>query len=576
MMKNISINAQKISSFINNNSVLVDKSQQILNLFNKSEGPYFLSRPRRFGKSLLLDTLKNIALGNKKLFSSLEIGQADCNYDWRSYPVIHINMSVLDVRPNFFSDKLIDRLNIIAKINHLDLCPFDSPSDIYKLIEALSIRNKSLNLSPNQDSDLDDFLNIVLLIDEYDYPIINNIGKTKDEITLITDTLHTFYTAIKGASDFLRFTFITGVTKFSQLSLFSAMNTLQDITLVSDYASICGFTEEETKIYFSENLQFVLEQLISRNFLNSNTSLDDLMAMIVDYYDGYSWDGKIRVLNPYSVSNFLFYKSFGNYWIQSGESLLVSKLNVKNDIYFRSFADSCDINATLPISDVGNLDGPSIMLQTGYLTVKKIIPSGLSQKYILKTPNTEVANSLVNEYILKKLSSPDNPLQIDQKYANFYDAFINRQQDVCEVLFSSFLAEIPSIIYHRIEFVPQILLYTFLNIYRYKALLEIYVGEGRADIIFTPDDNTRFIIELKYRNEKNTAINNVAYFEEDIDRAHTQMLLKNYALPFIGRTSNIYMVAVAVQGQTDVKMSFRDFDLSDYKVQESNIALETK
>jgi hypothetical protein len=134
--------------------------------------------------------------------------------------------------------------------------------------------------------------------------------------------------------------------------------------------------------------------------------------------------------------------------------------------------------------------------------------------------------------------------------------------------FHLYLTEIPSIIYHRIEFVPQVLLYTYLNIYKYKALLEMYVGEGGADIIFTPDDNTRFIIELKYRNEINTSINNLTCFQENIDKTHAQMLSKKYPLPFIGRTSNIYMVAVAVHGQTDVNMSFCDFNISDYKNQE--------
>jgi hypothetical protein len=151
------------------------------------------------------------------------------------------------------------------------------------------------------------------------------------------------------------------------------MNTLQDITLNSKYATLYGFTEDETQDFLSENLQFVLEHIISENFLKPGTTIDDLMTIIVDYYNGYSWDGKNKVLNPYSFLNFLQNISFGDYCIQSGESLLVSKLNVRNDIYFRSFADSCDINTTLPISDIGKLDGPSIMLQTGYLTVKKNI-----------------------------------------------------------------------------------------------------------------------------------------------------------------------------------------------------------
>jgi hypothetical protein len=567
-MKKISTSYQRLSDFIDDNAVLVDKSQKILELFNESSGPYFLSRPRRFGKSLLLDTIKQIALGNKELFSALAIGQKKFNYDWKSYPVIKIDMSGLGVESELFKDELVDTLNQISKANHLKLRKFKSPSNIYRLIEELSLQNTQKFKTQNKKSPPHGSKNVVLLIDEYDYPIIKNIGRTKEEIATITDTLHSFYTSVKSATDFLRFTFITGVTKFSQISMFSAMNTLNDITLNPKYASLCGFTDEEINLFFSEHVKATLNFFKSEGVSSPDTTIDEFMMEIKDYYDGYSWDSKTYVFNPFSLSNFLDLHSFGDYWYDSGQSLLVSRLNLHNDLYFRSFADSCIVEKALPVSDVGKLDGPSIMLQTGYLTVKQInITNDKKREYILKTPNKEIAYALIREYIKQELSSPDNPDDIDPKYSEFYNAFIACNQKICETLFSSFLLEIPPTIFHRIEFVPQILLYTYLNIKKYCSKMEMYVGEGRADIIFTPDTNSKYIIEIKYVKKDKDAESK--YYsdrsQEPLDKAHTQMLTKKYAWPFIGRFKKIYMVAVSVHGQSDVKMTFSKFSLLQYK-----------
>jgi hypothetical protein len=566
-MKNILTGGQILTDYIKNNAVYVDKTPLILRLFTESYGPYFLSRPRRFGKSLLLDTIKEIASGNKDLFKNLAIGKPGCKYDWTPFPVIKLNMSSLDVTPNLFKDKLISKLNNITKDVKLYENDYNSVADISDLIHKMSQRHAYSTSTQQSISDVSNFNNTVLLIDEYDFPIIKNLGKSEREVQLITDTLHTFYTAIKASADDLRFTFITGVTKFTQISLFSFMNTLKDITLSPKYSTICGFTDKETKSYFKDHLKSTLKRLKSLNGFDSDATVDDLMKQVKEYYDGYSWDGVSKVLNPYSVSNFFNDQAFGDFWIKSGESLLVSKLNLQNDIYFRAFADSCVVDTVLPASNVNDLDGPSIMLQTGYLTVDKIsLSSDNTNQYTLKTPNKEVAHALTREYIRKELSFPKGSDYVDSKYKNFYDSFINQKQIECELLFSSFLGEIPTHIFHRIEFVPQILLYTYLNIHKYSAILEAYVGEGRADIIFTPDKDTRFIIGMKYCKSSNSSqINNgLIPIEADIEIAHMQIDFKNYALPFVGHVKNIYTVAVAVHGHTDVKFSFREFDPSQY------------
>ncbi|MDR1080308.1 MAG: ATP-binding protein [Deltaproteobacteria bacterium] len=566
-MKNILTGGQILTDFINNNAVYVDKTPQILKLFTESYGPYFFSRPRRFGKSLLLDTIKEIASGNRDLFRNLAIGQPDCDYDWKPFPVIKLNMSSLDVTPSLFKDKLISKLNNIAKDVNLYENDYNSVSDISDLIHKMSQRHAFSTSAKQSKSDVSNSNNVVLLIDEYDFPIINNIGKSENEIQLITDTLYPFYTAIKASAEDLRFTFITGVTKFAQISLFSSMNTIKDITLSSKYSTLCGFTDRETKDYFEEHLESTLNNLKSLDGFESDATVGDLMKQVVEYYDGYSWDGVSKVLNPYSVSNFFYEQAFGDFWIQSGESLLVSKLNLQNDIYFRAFADSCVVDTVLPASNVGDLDGPSIMLQTGYLTVdKKSLSVDNKYQYTLKTPNKEVANALTREYIRKELSFPKGSDYIDSKYEDFYDAFINQKQSECELLFSSFLAEIPVHIFHRIEFVPQILLYTYLNIHKYSANMETYVGEGRADIMFSPNKDTKFIIEMKYRKscETSPTDNSSDKIQTDIEKAHVQIDLNKYALPFVGHVKNIYTVAVVVQGQTDVRFSFREFDPSQY------------
>ena len=256
----------------------VDKTPQALDLAN-SAGMYFLARPRRFGKSLFLDTLRNLFEGKRELFAGL---YAEANWEWGvQYPVIKLDMSGGSDSVAALKVKLKSNLLHIAKRLGLELSATDEPATLFhELIqEAHGQRGRK----------------VVLLVDEYDKPMIDNIGKL-DLAQEMCEQLHGLYSIIKAADEHLRFVMLTGVSKFSKVSIFSGLNNLEDISLNPDYGSICGYTEEELDKVFGEHLQGVdFEQLRH-------------------WYNGYNFLGEKPVYNPYDILNFIKRsKSFGKF-----------------------------------------------------------------------------------------------------------------------------------------------------------------------------------------------------------------------------------------------------------------------
>ncbi len=371
-MKNLPIGISTFEKIINDNYLYVDKTSYILNLIESGYQYTFLSRPRRFGKSLFLSTLKATFQGEKELFKGLYIYD---KYDFDPHPVIYINFTDGDFsKPNGLQNRILEILDFATKdlnitINHSD----DTRYWFSSLIK------ETYNKTGKK---------VVVLIDEYDKPILDAINNS--EIAQQNkEYLKVFYSVLKANDEYIRFCFMTGVSKFSKVSIFSGLNNLKDITLSPKFASICGYTHSELDDYFADYLCDVDKQKLAY------------------WYDGYNFTGE-KVYNPYDI--LLFFSEgniYKNYWFETGTPTFLMNL-IKQQQYFVPQLDKLKADESLLNSfDIENLNIETLLFQSGYLTIKKIIENYKGYTYELDFPNFEVRNSF-NEYVFSAISNLKN------------------------------------------------------------------------------------------------------------------------------------------------------------------------
>ena len=292
-MKNLPVGIQTFKDIINGNFLYVDKTKYIYELVKLSKGAYFISRPRRFGKSLTISTLEAIFKNEQDLFKEFWISKSD--YQWQEYPIIKLDMTSV----SNYTGKMLD------KILNKDL---NDISEKYKVKIDLTYPAK-VNLKTLIHALYNKYGKVVVLIDEYDKPILDNISNVK-----IADAnrkmLSDFYSVIKSEDACIRFVFLTGVTKFSKVSVFSGLNNLEDLTMTDSCAAMLGYTQEELESNFSQ----YIDKFIDRNNINKNT----LLTMIMSWYHGFKFSKNgAKVYNPFSISLFFKYQDFKNYWFES-------------------------------------------------------------------------------------------------------------------------------------------------------------------------------------------------------------------------------------------------------------------
>ncbi|MEO0041496.1 MAG: hypothetical protein RL329_944, partial [Bacteroidota bacterium] len=328
---------------------------------------YFLSRPRRFGKSLLVSTLKQLFEGNKILFKDLWIAD---KWDWsQTHPVIHISFAALDFVEDNLAAAISDRLHKIADESGLVLTKKAYKSQFEELIELLYQKTKQ---------------QVVILIDEYDKPIVQYLEyDTMYQAEKNQKILKNFYSSLKDAGAMIRFLFITGVSKFSKVSLFSDLNHMTDLTLQPEYAGLTGYTQSELIHYFDDYLQ--------RAVVETEMPYEQLLAEMQVWYNGYSWDGKTWVYNPCGTLEFLFSPEFRNYWFESGTPTFLMR-QIKKHESFQSKNVWVE-NDFLEKYDLDNISVIQLLFLTGYLTVKEKSINPI--RYRLGFPNQEVRNSIL-------------------------------------------------------------------------------------------------------------------------------------------------------------------------------------
>ncbi|MDR1041693.1 MAG: AAA family ATPase [Deltaproteobacteria bacterium] len=598
-------------------AVYVDKTGYLIELLN-SFGPYFLSRPRRFGKSLLLDTIQQIFEGKKELFSGLKIESLAHDFSLKPLPVIRINMNTIDVEPDDFQTGLIDRLMTFADSYEVQISQTKVANAISDLIIKISMKYSTSEKESDKRITIGE-KNVVLLIDEYDFPLLNHL-RDPVKIERIRKILYGFYSSIKGCSNFLRFVFITGITKFKQLSLFSAMNNIVDLTFEKGFSEICGFTKDEITSSFRKYLEEAISSQVEEGILAPNSTVDDLMSMITEWYDGYSWDGKTRVFNPFSIKCFLHHHSLGNFWYDSGKSLFSDVLDSSDGNRFSVFGKSISLEEPLEIQDTANINNEAFLLQAGYLTVENIEKIRGNITYRLKIPNNEVRNAINNELSAKfqefvtKLQFINDKANPSMEFTSMKDKLLStlwsRDVDKSEMLLSSIFSGIPKEWYRGGgEGSYKLMLLTILRFggavfagNMLEALGEAYSDSGRADLLFDVSGNGYVIIETKFahseeehknRNSRHSQHDEPSssvtpghpadgrepadltgltrllehgkvtdkvkrILESKVKEAFRQILINNYAKPYLVSEKPILAAAIAVYGTSTVMVRFAE------------------
>ncbi len=489
-MKNLGLGIQELSMLRKRDCVYVDKTEIIYELIN-SQTYCFLSRPRRFGKSLLVNTIKELFLGNKELFENTYI------YDkWdfeEKYPVIKISMAGLAYNKLGLENVLDKELDEIAKMNNI----------IFETAEVYFEKFKELIIKLSKKNP------VAILIDEYDKPIIDFVEYTKREIAEKNrEILRSFYSVIKDLDAHIKFFFITGISKFSKLSLFSELNNLTDLTFDRECANVTGYTQEDIVQNYSHYL--------SKIEADFNCDRKVLFEKIKLWYNGYSWDGRNFVYNPYSVLSFLKHSVFQNYWFQSGTASFLIKLIKEKEISLNKFdapfkVDSNDFN----FYSIEDLDVTAILFQGGYLTIKeRIMDEDYNLYYMLAYPNKEVRDSfhknlvrafigVSNQELLEKVKVLKNMLE-----ANKIDDFI-------EIL-KTIYADIPSHIFIADkESYYHSIIYLILKLMQPELIeAEKHTNRGRIDALVLTEKNI-YIMEFKMSNAKSalSQIKEKEYFE---------------------------------------------------------------
>jgi len=480
-MKNIATDTYTFSKLREGDFVYVDKTDRLRELLRPAFAQYFLARPRRFGKSLTVSTLQAIFEGRRELFKGLAIDASD--YDWKTYPVIRLDMGSTQVDDlSMFEGRVRTMLGFEAKRQGLSLPDgMDVSSQFSWLIHALAERSLAGQ--------------VVILVDEYDKPLLGLLGKP--EVEQVRTRLKQFYSVIKTCEGLQRFAFITGVSRFSKVSIFSDLNNLTDVTLSAATATLMGYTHDEVAKNFPEHLVALAEA----NGLTSEEAFNRVRAM----YNGYRFHHQAgSVVNPVSLGRCLADREFKCYWYETGTpTFLVNELKKR----------PLDIsNLTVPESQLGTYE-PSdpavvpLLFQTGYLTIKSLETLGGKRSYTLGFPNDEVRDafqsSLVNVY------TAGDELELDAAQTRCARALIGHDVEGFMESLEVFFANIPYNLTDRGgEQTFQAILYTILRFIGVCVEAEVFTNRGRVDAVVTTEHDV-YIIEVKLDHPAQAAIDQI-------------------------------------------------------------------
>ena len=483
----------------------VDKTDIIWQLANRNKTYNYLSRPRRFGKSVLVDTLEAYFMGKKELFEGLKIMQLET--EWVKRPVIRLDMSRAGAEPETlrsYLDITFDRLEKEYGI---------TPKPTAKLADRFNAIIVGAYEQTGQQ--------VAILIDEYDSPLQHSWKTPYHEAC--TAIYREVFAILKADDKYEKFVFITGITKFTQISLFSVLNNLSNISFDSEYAALCGITKEEVLRDFKPE--------INKLAASKGWTFDEAVVQLTAYYDGYhfSHENMVDVFNPFSLINALADSKLRNYWASSGATSLLPKFVDDMEIRLKDFDHSALLDTIIETSDVTGGGAELFLYQSGYLTIKGYI----NGTYLLGIPNFEVRQAL-NEIVLPTLAMrKNNDLQSTQAFLNVHLSLGNLPEAM--KCLKALIADVPysnkKLASMDMEERYRLIMSTIFNAIGCRVEVEKMIATGRIDMV-VETTNFIYVLELKLSNNGG------------VDAATEQMKAKQYAEPFKADKRKVIALAI--------------------------------
>ena len=487
--------------------VYVDKTALIHRLVSTG-GYYFFGRPRRFGKSLMISTLESYFEGRKDLFHGLAIEGLE--KDWDEYPIFHIDLN----NEEYNSRKRLEGVlnNYLVRWERIY---GSEPSE-----ESLSLRFAGLIRRASEQTGR----GVVILIDEYDKPLIQSLDNEELQ-SEYRSILKSFYGNLKSCDKYIRFALLTGVTRFSRVSIFSDLNNLRDITMENEFASLCGISETELITYFESDIRELS--------VNMNLSYEETCGLLQKKYDGYHFTGNSEgMYNPFSVLNTFASMKIENYWFSTGTPTILVKLLQNNNYLLSDLTGNAEATADeLTGLETINTNPIPLFFQSGYLTIKEYDPE--FKNYILGFPNEEVEQGFLN-FLMPCY------MNMNGKNASFH--IMNFIKDIRAGKIDSFMERLQSLfsdtpyeLIRNTELHYQNVLFIVFRLMGFYTHAEYHTSQGRIDMVVkTP----QYIYVMEFK------------FEGSAEDAIAQIESRNYALPFMSDGRKVYKIGVNFSAET--------------------------
>ena len=483
----------------------VDKTDIIWQLANRNKTYNYLSRPRRFGKSVLVDTLESYFMGKKELFEGLKIMQMET--EWVKRPVIRLDMSRAGAEPETLRSYLNNIFRQYEGEYSLVPDPADSLADRFNAIIVGAYKQTGQQ--------------VVILIDEYDSPLQHSWKTPHHEAC--TAVYREVFAILKADDKYEKFVFITGITKFTQISLFSVLNNLSNISFEPEFAAICGITKEEVLRDFKPEINKLAEY--------EDWTFDEAVAQLTAYYDGYHFSRRnmVDVFNPFSLINALADSDLKNYWASSGATSLLPKFVDDMELKLGNFDPCTILRQTIETSDVTGGGAELFLYQSGYLTIKDY-QMGV---YILGFPNSEVRQALY-ETVLPALTLRSNGDIQSTQSGLFLALQLGKIPEAMKCL-KALIADVPysnkKLASMDMEERYRLIMSTIFNAIGCRVEVEKMIATGRIDMV-VETTNFIYVLELKLSNNGG------------VDAATEQMKAKQYAEPFKADKRKVIALAI--------------------------------
>ena len=499
------IGIQNFESLRKDGYLYVDKTALIYQLAKRGRY-YFLSRPRRFGKSLLISTLEAYFQGKRELFQGLAMEELE--KEWLQHPILHLDLNIEKY------DSIESLGNILNNaLTRWEKIYGDEPSEASFSLRFAGIIRRAHELTGQR---------VVILVDEYDKPMLQAINNEELQREF-RNTLKPFYGALKTMDGDIKFALLTGVTKFGKVSVFSDLNNLNDISMDKQYVSLCGMTEEEIHRYFEDDLR--------RLATAQDMTYEETCTRLKEAYDGYHFrQNSEGIYNPFSVLNTFAKQEFGSYWLETGTPTYLVELLKQNHYNLEQMSHE-ETNSEVLNSIYADESPIPVIYQSGYLTIKDYDPR--FENYILGFPNREVEEGFIKFLMpfytnVNKVESPFEIQQFTREIESGQpDAFLRRLQ--------SFFADTPYELIRDLEVHYQNVLFIVFRLVGFYVKAEYHTSEGRVDLVLQTD---RYIYVMEFK------------LEGSAEEALQQIETKHYARPFEADSRQLFKIGINFDNNT--------------------------